>query len=374
MHPDHRQELMTGVLRGVIWIAVATVLLLIVNLLNFAHGAAKAEQIDRSAMLFPYYQVHDVLNSTTTYHYASDTAKLMSQLRKLESVFAGYCGNRESLEDLKFAYSQTYLAWLELSAVVLGPMLENNTVRQVDFRPLRLNLLERAIKKQPRGEQEMVLIGSPAKGFPALEYLMAQPGFEAGSVQCSYALEVVRDIGRTMNDLTWRPIDIPVDSGTELASDLATGMQLYFNQLVGALHNLGWERMEKPLLKNQDVAAQGRVAEWPFSALGLTQQAWAANWRGVSDLLVVKTRQVPVAESQLVPLEAYLRGLGKIDMADTLVKYSSAVSLALQQIDVSKPASVEPSVQALKTLKAFMEQDVAKGLKVSIQFSSSDGD
>ena len=154
------------------------------------------------------------------------------------------------------------------------------------------------------------------------------------------------------------------------------GKQLYFNQLVGATHNLAWERMEKPLLKNDDEASANMApaGHWPFSEFQLTEKAWAAQWQGIEHLLMVTSQTVPQANTQVIPLEAYLRGLGKIELADTLVKYSSAVSVAMRSNDITKPASVEQSVKALKVLKGFLESEVAKGLKVSIQFSSSDGD
>lgn len=322
--------------------------------------AMAAKPVDRSTMLFPYYEVPEVLGSAVNHHYRKDTATLLQGLQQLNNSTALYCKGEAGLKALKTNYSEAYLAWLELSAVVIGPLLDNNTVRQIDFRPLREKLLERAIKKQPKGEQAMALVGSPAKGFPALEYLMLQSSFKPGSAECDYAQEVVKDIQRTVGDLRWK--------------ELPDNMQLYFNQMVGALHNLGWERMEKPLLKNRDLQAEHGTSEWPFAAVGLTTQAWAAQWRGIEHVLVLNSATVPQANRHVVPLEAYLRGLGQIELADTLVKHTDAVDKALRTNDIATPATVERSVKALRVLKGFMEQGVAKGLKVSIQFSSSDGD
>ncbi|WP_334119701.1 imelysin family protein [Limnobacter sp.] len=330
------------------------------GVLLFNTSAVAAKPVDRSTMLFPYYEVPEVLGSAVNHHYRKDTAALLQGLKQLDNSTARYCKGGVGLNALKKHYSEAYLAWLELSAVVIGPLLDNNTVRQIDFRPLREKLLERAIKKQPKGAQAMALVGSPAKGFPAFEHLMAHSSFRPGSAECDYAQEVVKDIQRTVGDLQW--------------NKLPDSMQLYFNQMVGALHNLGWERMEKPLLKNKDSRAQQGASEWPFSAMGLTTQAWAAQWRGIEHVLVLNSATVPQANRHVVPLEAYLRGLGQIELADTLVKHSDAVDKALQANDIAKPATIERSVKALKVLKGFMEQDVAKGLKVSIQFSSSDGD
>jgi predicted lipoprotein len=366
MNPQHQHELKNGLLRGLICVVLAGFLLLMVNL------AAAAKPVDRSTMLFPYYGAEEVLNSAATHHHAKDTVVLLGHLEQLSAATARYCMGEGKLELVKKQYSKAYLAWLELSAVVMGPMLENNTVRQIDFRPLRINLLERAIKKQPQGAKAMALVGSPAKGFPAFEYLLTQAEFKAGTKHCNYAQEVVQDIARTVGSLKWQPGSVKADEDN--AQDLGADMQLYFNQLVGATHNLAWERMEKPLLKNRDETATDGTANWPFSELKLTEKAWDAQWRGVADLLVVSSQTVPSADTQVVPLEAYLRGLGKIELADTLVKHSDAVAGAVRANNIEKPASVEQSVKALKVLKGFLETEVAKGLNVSIQFSSSDGD
>lgn len=373
MHPDHRQELKKGVLRGLIWVAVASLVLVLLNW-SKAVAADEFKLLDRSKMLFPYYEAHAVLNSATTHHFATHTADLLSDLQVLERINTQYCRGDENLAalqapDFQTQYAKTYLKWLELSAVVVGPMLEYNTIRQIDFRPLRVNLLERAIRKQPKGAEGMALVGSPAKGFPAYEYFLWQSEYPAASVQCAYGHEVLHDISRTVGALRWQPVDADTPP-----DHLSAHMALYFNQLVGAVHQLGWERMEKPMLKNRDAQAAGDAATWPFSELGLTEQAWLAQWNSIQDLLVVRSAMVPQAKQGIVPLEAYLRGLGKIELADNLVKHSDAVNVAVNANDTAKPATIERTVNAVKVLKGFLEQEVAMELKVSIQFSSSDGD
>lgn len=355
MNSQHQHELKNGLLQSLLWMAAAGVLLLLLNWFN------EAKAFERRTMLFPYYEPQEVLNSAVKHHYEEETSALLAQLQALELATSKFCSGDQALGMLKTQYAKTYLAWLKLSAVVVGPMLDNNTVRQIDFRPARVNLLERAIKQQPKGAQGMALVGSPAKGFPSFEYLLLQRDFKPGTAQCAYAKEVVQDLARTVGALNWKPL-----------GNLT--MPLYFNQQVGALHNLSWERMEKPILKNQDAEARGEAASWPLSELGLTQQSWLAHWHGIEALLVLKSEVVPQANRSVVPMEAYLRGLGKIDLANELVKHSMAVSTALL---LSRPESAdgtERAVKAIKVLKGFMAQEVAKELKVSIQFSSSDGD
>ncbi len=386
MEFDRRQELRKGLLQGLVWVLVACVFLVLANVAKPAEAADVAvdvsEPFDRSSLLFPYYEVPDVLNSAAMHHNNRLASRLLTQLQSLNTLTTQYCAGGAALAALNEQYSKAYLTWLELSALVTGPMLTNNTVRQIDFRPLRLNLLERAIQKQPVGADQMALVGSPAKGFPAYEYLLTQPSFKLATAPCAYAREVVQDLIRVVSELKWTTVKNMASDEDEQANALQADMQLYFNQLVGAVHNLAWERMEKSMLKASDQGAAGKGVIWPFSELNLTTRAWAAQWRGIEPLLVLGSPQVPDGAQQVIPLEAYLRGLGQIGLADNLVKHSAAASLRLQTIALNKPElnqdsraqSIEQSIKALKALKTFLEQDVAKGLNVSIQFSSSDGD
>lgn len=378
MEFDRRQELRKGVLQGLAWVLVACVFLLLANVARPAEAADVAvvvsELFDRSGLLFPYYEAPDVLNSAAMHHHNRLASRLLTQLQSLNTLTTQYCAGGAALAALKEQYSLAYLTWLELSAVVTGPMLSNNTVRQIDFRPLRVNLLERAIQKQPMGTEQMALVGSPAKGFPAYEYLLAQPSFKPATAPCAYAREVVQDLARVVSELKWTSVENMAGDEDEQANALRADMQLYFNQLVGAVHNLAWERMEKSMFKASDQGAAGKGAVPPFFALNLTTRAWAAQWQGIEPLLVLGSPKVPDAVQQVIPLEAYLRGLGQIGLADKLVKQSAAAAVAMQANSLEKPEQIAQSIQALKSLKTFLEQDVAKGLNVSIQFSSSDGD
>ena len=364
-------EWKSGKWRSLILICFAGSLMLVTNLANAANATH-----DKGMLLFPHYEVHELLNSSITHHYEKDTSILLAQLNKLQNTTRDYCSGSGSLDLVKVQYSKTYLAWLELSAVVMGPMLQHNTIRQIDFRPMRVNSLERAIKKQPTGAQAMALVGSPAKGFPALEYLFAKEKIKAGSLECSYAQEVLQDIARSVNDLKWQRFDVQSSAGEEeaQASDLSVSLQLYLNQLIGGMHNLAWDYMEKPLLVYQDSVPSKQAASWPFSELNLTEKTWAAQWAGISQLLVVKGNTLPHADKQVVPLEAYLRGLGQIELAEALAEHSDKMTAAMKANNIAKPTSVEQSVLVAKALKSFLETEVAKGLRVSIQFSSSDGD
>lgn len=369
MHSQHKNELKHGLFRGLVYILLVSVSLLLSNL---TQAATSPQSV---SALFPYYQAREVLNSATVHHYTKDTELLRQELKQLSRMTSQYCEGGThpiQLKDVKAQSIKTYLSWLELSAVVLGPLLQNNVVRQIDFRPLRVNLLERAIQNQAQGKQDMALVGSPAKGFPAFEYLVQQSAFQPGTLQCKYAEAVVLDMVRTIDQLNWQS-DIST-SDEEDSREVRSELQLYFNQLLGAVHHLTWERMEKPLLKTRDEGASKSAAHSTAIPVGLSEQAWAAQWHGISDLLVMSGQTVPNAKVQVVPIEAYLRGLGKIELADQLQAHCNSVNAAIKSSSLQDPSSVQQSIKTSKNLKAFLENELAQGLNVSIQFSSSDGD
>ncbi len=335
-----------------------------------APGAIK----DRGNLLFPYYSQAELLSSVIEHHHANMAHRLEARVSKLSESLGDFCEGQADQQVVKNNYAQTMLAWHGLSAVVWGPMLEKNTVRQIDFRPFRQNLLERAIQKQPRNPQDMALIGSPAKGFPALEHLLFVSPLQPDTPACQYAVQLGRDIHGHLAGLEWQTPPVENMDESEQAQSLFAGMQAYFNQVVGGVHHLSWEQIEKPRLKAIDQQLPLSQAQWPLNQLSMTPQAWRAQWAALSDLLVLKADAVPDPDHEVVPLEAYLLGLGQIELADGLSSRCQQLDASMSQLDSANPVQIEVAVNQLNALETFLKQDVARGLKVSIQFSSSDGD
>ncbi|HEX4879533.1 MAG TPA: imelysin family protein [Limnobacter sp.] len=355
-----------GLLRALGCLLVVAVLLVFWTLAEASAGVATQTSParvlpDRSALLFPYYQPDELLASVTRFHFEPQNRALNTQVRALNDVLQTYCQGQGTLQAVRMQHQQATLGWLGLSAVVMGPMLANNTVRQVDFRPLRENLLNRAIAKQPEGAQQMALVGSPAKGFPALDHLLFGNIAQPGSPACAYAVLVAQDLAQTFAALDWRGLGMQPD------------LPLYFNQLLGGVQRLAWEGMQKPWTQHRDAGAQGAV-RWPHHDTGLTVAAWKTQWQSLEDLLVMQSPFVPDSSRQAVPLEAFLRGLGKLDLADALLAACARVDAAMAIVDANNPDAVMAAARALQALRATLETQVARGLNVSIQFSSSDGD
>lgn len=284
-----------------------------------------------------------------------------------------------ALTGARSAWQRSMLAWETLGAVAVGPVIARRTQRQMDFAPTRPALIERAIKTQPQGAQAFERIGTPAKGLPALEWLLWTQPVVPGTPACSYAVEVALDIEREAVAVAGA---FDTAAGTDWAADdeqerSAAAMGEFINQWVGGIERLRWAHMEKPLR-----AAQGtRPPEYPRSASGQASAAWKAEWNAVRTLAVLpESAPTPTPGEALVPLETYLRGRGLNPLADQLLATTQRVDKALQAIDrsgASGRAGGERVLQAskeLSALKRLAEAEIAPALQVSIGFSDADGD
>ena len=281
-----------------------------------------------------------------------------------------------ALARARSAWQDTTLAWEQLSTLAIGPVVERRSLRSIDFAPTRPALIARAIATQPQGALAFERIGTPAKGLPALEWLLWTQPVAPGTPACRYAHEVALDLLREATALqTAYAQAAATDWGTEDQQERsAQAMSEFVNQWVGGLERLRWAHMEKPLRAAQVT----RPPDYPRAASGQTLAAWNAAWAALrSATLLADSNAAPVPGSTLVPLETQLRGMGLNPLADRLRTAALRVDTALAgvaQADIHSGAQVQQTARALAVLKHLAESEVAPALKVSIGFSDADGD
>lgn len=280
------------------------------------------------------------------------------------------------LESARTAWQATAHAWEQLAAVSVGPVIARRSQRTIDFTPTRPTLIEKAVAAQPQGARAFERIGTPAKGLPALEWLLWTRPVQPGSPACGYAHEVAQDVARESAALETSFREAAgTDWGAEDEQEESTqAIGEFVNQWVGGIERLRWAQMEKPLR-----AAQGtRTPDYPRAASGHTLAAWAATWTGLRSLTTLPaTAQAPVAGEALVPLEMVLRGKGLNPLADRLRQATDTVDASMAQVQKAgtrnKPA-IQQAARDLAALKFLAESEVAPALQVSIGFSDADGD
>lgn len=350
--------------------------------LALVSGTAAHAQTDWQRAAVPYYDTVQVLQGIYS-HAALPRAQAFERAAQaLAPAIGALCSAdaaapaSTALAGARSAWQATTQAWETLTAVAIGPVIQRRSLRSIDFAPTRPALIERAIQSQPQGAKAFERVGTPAKGLPALEWLLWTQPAAPQSPACSYAQEVALDVAREASALQSAYTQAAAtDWGAEDEQERsAQAMSEFVNQWVGGLERLRWAHMEKPLR-----AAQGqRAPDYPRAASGQTVAAWSAAWAALRSVTVLPdSASAPVPGAGLVPLETQLRGLGLNPLAERLRQASAQVDAALAQVVAANgqdPATIQRTARTLAALKFLAESEVAPALKISIGFSDADGD
>ncbi len=286
---------------------------------------------------------------------------------------------KAALESARTAWQATARAWEQLAAVSVGPVIARRSQRAIDFTPTRPALIEKAIAAQPQGAKAFERIGTPAKGLPALEWLLWARPAQPGSPACSYAHEVAQDVARESAALAKAFADAAAtDWGAEDEQEGSTqAISEFVNQWVGGIERLRWAQMDKPL-RAAGSGSGARTPDYPRTASGATLAAWAATWGGLRSVTTLPAHaNIPAAGEALVPLEMYLRGKGLNPLADKLRQATDKVDASMAQVQkngLQSKAAIQQAARDLAALKFLAESEVAPALQVSIGFSDADGD
>ena len=274
-----------------------------------------------------------------------------------------------ALETVRQQWRDTVVAWERLSAVAVGPLVERRSARLVDFTPTRPSAIEHAVAAMPTTAEAMERIGTPAKGLPALEWLLWTRPSRPGSPDCRYAVQLALEIAREGAALQQA---FAQAADAERGDDeVAQALDEIVNQWVGALERLRWQQIEKPIQS----AEGGAAVAFPRGASGRSAAAWAAQWQALRELAVLPPgAAVPAPGSALVPLETYLRGQGLNPVADQLAGAVRQADRAMAQVNAQDHKRLLGATRAMAALKRLAEEELAPALQVSLGFSDADGD
>jgi len=316
-------------------------------------GAAKA-QPDWRRVPVPLVSADAYLHALYERWYAPRAKDFEQAAKALHDVLRQHC-TQGSLPAARQAWVAAMTAWERLNAVPIGPLVERRSARRIDFMPARPASIERAVRE---GAADMALVGGPAKGLPALEWLLWQAAPAPGAPACDFAQRAAADVAEEAAALV-AAFSVTPEWSVD-AQPAAFGELL--NQFVGAVETLRWAQIDKPLKEGK--------RQFPRAASGATAAAWAARWQALRTLAVFDG----TAADAPVSLEAYLRGRGLNPLADGLRGAVQRSGQALEGATPERPQALARPVRELGTLKHQLETQVAPALKVSIGFSDSDGD
>jgi predicted lipoprotein len=325
-----------------------------VFLLAAAASGAAWGQADWRRVPVPLVSLEAYLSALYRRWYAPRAAELDAAARAMASALSAHC-SQDGLAAVRGAWTRAITAWESLNAVAIGPLIERRSARRIDFTPARPASILRAVEDTP---PDMALVGGPAKGLPALEWLLWNQNLTRGSAPCTYAVRVASDIADEAAALSQsfaKPPEWTAETAAGAFGDLV-------NQFVGGIEALRWAQIEKPL-------REGR-GRFPRAQSGATATAWQARWRALRTLAIHQ----PDANDAPVAIEAYLRGRGLNPLADKLRAATGRCDAALRSASPARPAGLRSAARELATMKRLVEFDIAPALKVSIGFTDSDGD
>lgn len=329
----------------------------------FAQGAADP---------VPFYRPADMIAGLYRHWGAPRAAALVDESLQLRGALQALCRSgvgKAELEAARAEWKDALGAWDRLSALPFGPLIERRSVRQIDFTPTRPRLIERAIKRNPRGAEAMERVGTPAKGFPALEWLLWTEPVSPGQPACGYAVEVADDLRREAEALRQAYAEGAAREWSEAEAN--TAFTEYINQSVGALERRRWQQIERPL---REAETEGKEPEFLRAASASSADSWARQWQALRTLAVAGETGPPAPGAGIVPLETYLRGRGHLALADRWAQSVAASDAAMLGLLPGQRARLLAAADALARTKRLAEGEVAPTLEVSIGFSDSDGD
>jgi predicted lipoprotein len=333
----------------------------------------------------------------------------------------------EALRAARDAWLTTANAWERLEAISVGATLQRRSARTVDFRPTRPARIKRAIAaygkaKQPPDAKALERVGTPAKGLPALEWLLWDDSAPRSAAACRYATGLAQDVRREADELAaahaadaarWRD-----EIGEERDEAAAARAAEAVNQWLAGLEGLRWRQLGKPLAVMTSKSGSPMDANqdiWPRPPSASHRAAWQARWESLRKLAIGPAPTdgfgpQPAVAPAVISLEALLRGRGRNDDADAWAKTVMAADQAIQALTatgdsdtraVGQPpsagapqsarvpagkvtghesvplpstATMEKAIQALDVVKQFMQATVAPALEVALGFSDADGD
>ena len=314
------------------------------------------------------YRDFDLPRATAFAKAASDLDASLAALCRADAAAAA-----GALDAARGRWREALVRWESLSAVTVGSLVARRTLRALDFQPMRPRSIERAIASAPKTDEQMVLIGAPAKGFPALEWLLWTKPVDPGTPGCDYAARLAGEIGGEARALA---ADFEALSGRDWTGEdedeaAVAAMTEAISQWVGGIERLRWQRIERPL---REATSRGRTPTFLRAASGSDGAGWLADWDSIKALAIEQGDEPVAPGAGLVPIETFLRGRGALEVADRLHEAAAAADRQMAAIDPAGPDSLTAATGALDKLRRIVEADAAPALQVRIGFSDADGD
>lgn len=324
-------------------------------------------------MVFPYYSAAQALQGLYRIHLPKLAQHFATQAQMLVRAASDYCAQPNAPERLHRQWINTLMSWQTLATPALGPVLQRRSQRQIDFWPARPALLDKALARQPQTLAELTSIGSPAKGFPALEALLYRQSLTPAAL-CPYIVLLAQGIEAEAMALHAELAQWATFDWTASEQRTQTSMAEWINQWLGGWERLRWIYIEQPLQKARTRAAPAAFARYD---MGHNVLDWQTQWHALRTHALLLPRQtlVPPSDDKLIPIEALLRGKGHLVIANRWSALLGDVGQAIEHLTAqSSPAECLTIAKKMKFVTLWYQNEVAQALDIPLGFSDADGD
>lgn len=320
-------------------------------------GAACA--IEPDSTIKSIQMLHQEWSEPASSDFVRDSARLKPALQAACDAPQDKSG--EALAQAKQQWLMVLSSWEKLSTVATGPLIERRSQRQIDFSPTRPKLIEKAVKSAPASLADLELIGTPAKGLPALEWLLWVKPIQPASAECRYAVLIAEEIEREAVALNEAYKRMAEQTLAKEAADAA--LSELVNQWVGGIERLRWPNMEMPV-RVALTAKNKTEPEFPRRSGEAMDMLWSAEWDALRTL----------ATGKGFSMESALRSRGHNQLAGLLASSTMKADKAMQGMRAADQSRMLDAARELAALKRLVEDKVAPALGVNIGFSDADGD
>jgi predicted lipoprotein len=318
----------------------------------------------------PYYTASHVWQGLYQVHLPQQARAFAQTAQALRQTVHLRCDDASATPELNRQWQTTLQAWVSMSTPAMGTVLSRRSQRQIDFSPIRLTLLNQSLARLPRNQEEWARVGTPAKGFSALEWVLQPPRDVA---RCAYALGLAQDIERESQALLEDTLSWSVQPLEE--ERVGAAFAEWVNQWLGAWERLRWGQIEQPI---QKARTSGKSVAWARKRPEHNTMDWQAQWRVLysqARLSPSQRLQPPEPGRGVIPIEALLLGKGHIALAQRWGQALDRLDLQVRRLNAnSSPQAWEAWARGMKVVTVLFQNEVAAALDVPLGFSDADGD
>lgn len=355
-------------------VCFASIQRLALTALLLAAGCLGTAVHAQAVVAFPIYRGEQALMGVYAHQVPALWRSFEREAAALTQAARQHCAGQPQAAGLSAAWARARLAWMAASNPALGPVVSRRSQREIDFWPVRPALLQRALASRPQSLAQMERVGGPAKGFPAMEVLLAEAPSPA---HCPYLALIAEGIEVEAKDLS---AAFAEQAAKDLAADEDAARRAFaewVNQWLGGLESLRWQQIEQPIQKAR-TAGTGQAPAFARRKMEDNRADWQAQWASLrrQARLTPEMRHAPPVPGQaLIPIEALLLGKGHMALAERWGKAVDAATTAMSALP-AQPSERDLLAlsQTIKGVTSLYQGEVAAALDVPLGFSSADGD